>query len=1414
MKLQFSSNPIKVYYTDTLIVFIGSVPDEVRKELSHIKNITLDKMPVSKFKHIREFYGKNWVQKLGLIRGKHGGDTDIYGGSDTDDIQQIEALLNIPHAPSKIRTKSKPNLETKITGVNDVKWIFDYTVYPFDKVSEFKEKIYVATGVEPYQQHVWFNERVSASETHPHPIAYNVIIENEYITPNLTDHIEDTKTQVDGIPVNMLWFHKKDDTYIQAYDEFKVMNEYYTEYNCTTFYLMSLAHVIPKIAIKELEIVYYGFIQIFFPMISSLSVFKRYMDSSSDEWASEYTLLSVSSKKLHDKFIREQDIILHSYDLAEDKAVHKFITSNILTSITSALITLQPLVSNLISLRNIFDRLVLTKSINYARADFLHNNKRYEIRKRHISVSDELSEIVDKEKLTMGSLLVNIQMSEDSVESIYVIIFQHGTVLIKSWWREEYYYGFEEIFDIVHGITKPLFTQVNNMKEYAFGSIGAGLPKFVWENTKFSEIDMSLFWKQPVTSKQFIRFLALIHKYEEAGFVESINVENTEFIYKKGMFQFDPNRINKMISITNQYDHLTDAIVNQKWTTLFSKMRRMLITHRFSDIRLGIIGIREQEYEYFSDMMKILMYMFYIEGDMKPKRAVIAETKAKTRLETEAFNEILSRRQKKTLYDLKEKDPELYNTKKLYGQEDAPYSKICQKPFQPVTLEPHEIQYLNPEGRRRAIKYYNFTTHRDIFYYCPQEKYPWIKFLTHKHPKGYCIPCCKKTPPAEDTDTLKELIHDTCLETHEYTEEKKTLTEGSRYITTYGRSIDAGRLSNLPEGGLSDILISKLRLQQKSASRCNTNEQKTYYVVGVPQNHPSRSLTGMLFCLSDALTISPSEFLETVANNASRQRNQLRFTELYSIANISTSTLAHTKATINITEEIQSLALGIDWNKALSELAFLFMNVNVLILEDPGDNTIQLVAPYQTSERMFPEGYKTLIVIHNLKADTYYPMYELVSETFFKTGIIDTRLYDNNHVCIRKLSVVINKQNSTTTVVQIGKSKFDLDVLEMYIGAQNMWKISGIYVNKANMCYLVQLTMTSIGFIIHIPVEESVWKGSQHKIITGASKFPSYGTYKNIHVFTTGYEKWVAKMSAKNKMTTSIYPLLTPQYVLHYEGKACGFTTAGNLNFYCTGIPNALKIGNVLVQTRTYMYDPIKINTLLMNARVETRGTDWRTQHKHQVTKSVYLFRMFITEVYYWFMKKRNTAMRTKVKAAISKTNFDKSPDTATFYTRLGKLTLDVDDHKSILDVIQKHKNRAKILEALDLIHFKFDDSIRELKTLSKEAVTLRLKKDLRHLFTFSESHTLDDLPDLKSDGSSSSNIIIPCFTNNDDQPFYCSSGSGKLTLQHAQYDQFVEYLAYLITSPLLNRNIFSSVDINNTIDFFDFEQRSTEIIS
>ena len=59
-------------------------------------------------------------------------------------------------------------------GKTKIQWIFEECkIFPFDKIEEFKLKIFSITNILPYAQHLWFTHKKQS-----YALSYNIIKDN------------------------------------------------------------------------------------------------------------------------------------------------------------------------------------------------------------------------------------------------------------------------------------------------------------------------------------------------------------------------------------------------------------------------------------------------------------------------------------------------------------------------------------------------------------------------------------------------------------------------------------------------------------------------------------------------------------------------------------------------------------------------------------------------------------------------------------------------------------------------------------------------------------------------------------------------------------------------------------------------------------------------------------------------------------------------------------------------------------------------------------------------------------------------------------------------------------------------------------------------------------------------------------
>ena len=317
-----------------------------------------------------------------------------------------------------------------------------------------------------------------------------------------------------------------------------------------------------------------------------------------------------------------------------------------------------------------------------------------------------------------------------------------------------------------------------------------------------------------------------------------------------------------------------------------------------------------------------------------------------------------------SLKNLKEFDPVLYNFKRYYKTENV-YSKICQKPYQPVILDKHVYKKLDNAQKARTVKYWNFTTNSDTYYLCPNHKYPYVKFITKRHPQDFCIPCCKKSVISSNKKDPKRVIHDICLKSHKYMKEERTITLGSRYIMSYGKDVEPGRLSRLPEDSLEPLFYETYSVDEKGVdSECATTDG--YYLYGVSQTINGTS-AGIFNILTNSLEITYDEFILKIIKKLKDSPSKFRVL-LDGKINVYFRNIQDFISTLNSTflEPSGLTNKNIPWNSIFISIAYLFLNINVIYFAHVRNTDIKMMLPsYVTSKEQFlSKEFKNIIVSH------------------------------------------------------------------------------------------------------------------------------------------------------------------------------------------------------------------------------------------------------------------------------------------------------------------------------------------------------------------------------------------------------------------------------------------------------------------
>ena len=593
----------------------------------------------------------------------------------------------------------------------------------------------------------------------------------------------------------------------------------------------------------------------------------------------------------------------------------------------------------------------------------------------------------------------------------------------------------------------------------------------------------------------------------------SVNSDN-EYFFNKGMYIYDPARLEKSITVSNYYEYLSSGIIKQKWQTIFEKTRLFQIGLVASRIKFMISGIRnDTEMENFYLYLSGLLHIY--------------------EQNTQNFKEKHTQHVK-SLRNLKLQDPLLYDFKKIY-KSNVIYSKICQKPHQPIIMDETEYKQLDESGKSRITRYWNFTKQIPAYYSCPSEKYPHMKFTIKRHPLDWCIPCCQKVEMSDRVNIKKQNIHNECLKKFMFHGEKINLTKGSHYIATYGKSIEVGRLSRLPENTLEPLFFDKYSNDAGIDPECIMSDG--YYLLGIEQNLSSVQNIGFLHCLVISLKMTVSEFLLDCKKKI--KSNDAFFKILISgdihlyfqnTAELIKSIEQLYDMSINGANIVSNKNLKIPWNDIFISIAYYYYKIMVILFDDIQKEVIQLVLPRGLNciDDMFPDKYKYLIVLRH--SGKYNPIYLLNNELFKRTAHIEVRLFGATDGIINIIKSIVGYHFKNAEV----DIKYDIDLgIINEFAKQNKLTIHRYYVNYSNLCYGVECMGC------YIPISSSYYAMSAGvEIIFDEIELPNI---ISITQFVKKYNSWVVKLSEGKKSAINIYPLIEPRRWIAVDNLIYGF---------------------------------------------------------------------------------------------------------------------------------------------------------------------------------------------------------------------------------------------------------------------------------
>lgn len=1473
MTHEFSHNPIKLRIVDLKTgqwkksyIFIGSVPHDIEKELIKLQNAYNKNRQVYNSNKLKKFYGKNWQYRLSVSNNVKGSsentknknyddlvssmivnlddcdedeltddcDNQITGGDDDnntpefelpdvgeipdfdlgdeildeamgkntiievteEDLEQANLEELIDKKPQDINILNDSEPEIKIESNNDIQFIFDNRLFPSDNILDFKNKIYLQTGIPIYRQHLWFKYRNKSI-----PAQYNISIFKNSLNINIERLIkfytgEKEMNEIEGIPCDLDYYRNKDFINVSAQDTFNLLYTNFHKYGTDEYFLVDINDLIKpndlynklKRDKYQLEVIYYGFVILYFPMIT-YTVFMEYLRNEKNI-PEIFRELHQDKVYLRKKYTLSSNITEEAYQALDDG---KEIRKKLYSSITSTIISIDNYkqdISSLLVLRNIFDILELTSTMTYCKANINYKNQNIILKKSYFNEPEP------RETIPMNSLMIKIKTNVDTNEYMKLIIFINGNYIIKTDWREENHMDFDSITKTVSKKINPVIKIINDMGSRV-KHFDIKIPDLDKNNIQFTETSFVFYYDDNVTESRFKVFKEILDDYQNSGIITSKEniAMGEEFFFNGGMYKFDASRIEKAISLSNYYDYLSNGIVKQKWETIFERTRLLQIVNVTSKLKISINSIRNNTEIDFFNLYLIGMLSLYHKNTANLKKIV---------------DDSIENKSKKRLKNLKVQDPLLYDFKKIY-KSNVIYSKICQKPYQPVMLNDDEVKKLPKERRANAIKYWNFTKEEPVWYSCPNMKYPHIKFIIKQHPKDFCIPCCKKIAMNENVNQIKQDIHNKCLKEHVFSGEKVSLTKGSHYIATYGKDIEVGRLSRLPEHTLEPLFFDTYSDNNTNAGidpECVTSDG--YYLFGVDQHIVSVEYIGYLYCLTHSLNMSVDDFLLDCSKKLKSQPSKFR---VLLDGNASTYFIDNNELAKTISNLDDGMLLNkyenVPWNLLLMSIGYYLYGVNTIVFSDQNKEQIDMILPkgLKTSDEMFPTTHKNLVVLQ--KGSKYYPIYLLNTEIFKRTGMIDTRLFLNESGLITTIQAVVRRHFEGSTNEKI-KYHIDLPIIKDFISKNPKLRILSYFINYANLCYAVYIEYD--GKKCYMPIHTSHYAIEKNISLIFE---PYNNTYSNdittiLNLYNI-YNKYVDYESKKADLgKVSIYPKIEVDkwLCLKTNNKVIGFI-CNNIYYYCKPITIELAMKKHNKPIFYIMYDPNQINSLIHSIKAGKNKNKKKPIINKTVQQSMYqyyLYDLLVLQFISIFNKQKNNALRKELLSTLAKTDFDKN--TSLVRDFIDNKIDDDEDKQKIKNIISRfiniHHNKRKMIEDINTSYFNFDKvQLEKMKRMSYKQVNEELHKLAKKFVKIGDISNKDlDFP----------NILMPCDqVTKKDSVGYCSGN--KFIMKKTQLDNILSIIAYDITNHTKWKWIFNPAFVDKSVDFFKFIRRGPETI-
>lgn len=1419
-----AGSPVRSY------MFLGDIPQNVfdaanrgRPKSKDISNITKStKWPDTKWSKSDEnilsrYYGKNWknilIPKINasvkpecLTEYEGGGKEEIDFGS-LDDFDN-EVILNDKLGDTELKPEEQsPSCKSYYSQVHSKKDIEDWdprTIYvrelafPEDTFTDIKSKIYAATGIPLYRQHLFYPSFTTHDDNEdkwnlPVYTTYKVTIDDSLILTDIRQFSKelcsdishsDLNNIVAGIPVDHRMEERKEDVRIDALDSFSTLEDH--NFISQIFVADINTLIEPNVDViqqalsdnYQFDLLYYGTILKFWPILSPEAF--RLAVSDPKSIAESFPFLYPPMEKVCGRLELERKLINKVYSQPKSQLNRrKREEEKGGIAVTETTVRVEPKVSKtIVNIRNILDWIPTGWKIPaiIGRLSLGETRKNHIIEKRHNSsyssaYSTDINRFLNNPPKKIGVSFSIVRSAEDKKESIqiefvYLTIYEDGRYSIKSKWRDDDRINFEDVIKQLSKATKPIIELINDMGAASL-PLGGRLEtpdeaaNDINNRAKIGSLTVSSFWPHSLTSEGFREMKNRWRDYEKAGIVGVKGLQQAgayTFLFRKGIVNYNPRSVEIQTNdVTNYYIYLTDPAAAQRWQYHFPG-RIIHIYHRTTDIRVEFVNVNMDEFR------RIQSYIFtfldsLIYGPDKLSKGVILPGQTR---------QIDGR-----LRSLQERDPNLFDLKK-YDEEATVYSKLCQGNRQPV---------VSSKPSKSSVKFWNFTKSHSAYYSCPSKKFPYLSFRSGEHPLGYCLPCCKKTKPLIGSKSYK--INNLCLKKYKITEDDIVMgSDGesdflitSRHVLSYGKNITIGRVSYPPRLITEELFYNSLP------------RKFVYRLVGVKQKTHSIPNAGFFYSLASTLSLSGEEFARKLSEAVIILRDTF-----YTIANGKAAMFSSAEELADTI--INSFSLSNSsftafspggmvhnyWHEIIIDLVRIRFDIEVVqFIDKLGDGCVTLEASAEASTRLRESGELSeldvaVIITHpcgsypfmamNQRQFLRFPYGHGPARRFFSLNYGENDIKDNIIKIIRNMLI-------ETDVRECNNHSFNLGFMTSF--CKNAGHVIEYrLINLRDMCYglIISPKWLDSGWV-YFPIPysphslHSPENIEHHSIALYDTRPKGYYPPEALHKFIKEINKSIGKKHINLKPSSRL---------INNNKELVGFIA----NIDCTNIDNVY--GTNIVTNDIYLnYSAFQIGMFFHHDPVQesdhTKGLMWEEMPiasvpydmrdiddaifkaggipqdppqpeekailaKHGLYKHN-LYRLFMAEFASILQDERNDKIRNKLKELFKRTKFNSAGSLIRFRKDINVILKDFpNDISTIRRIISNAYSRVglinlykSLINTFNVTSFDFDRiTLNYLRQLGDKE---KIEKELSHIMKAQvelENKKVEDLIQYTSD--------------------------------------------------------------------------------